>query len=101
MNAPLLRQPEATSFPRLPQRISAEFSHLDHVEADEATCFNPYVWRCDGLFFLCRDIKRGGKGCLICLKADETRFSLERSVWQPRVLSCLRLPQVASPVWLS
>lgn len=101
MKSLLLRQPEATSFARLPQIFTNEIKRLLCVEADEATCFDPYVWRCVVLFFLWGDIKRVRKGCLICLKGDETRFNVERSVRQPRISSCLRLPQVASPVWLS
>ena len=101
MNALSLRQPEATSLARLPQHFTNEFSLLHRGEADEATCFNPYVWRCDGEFFLCSNIERVSKGCLICLNADESPDCVEQKVRQPRFQDRLKLPQVASAVCLS
>jgi hypothetical protein len=56
-----LRRPEATSNPRLPHCIHFEISRLAGAEADEATCSNPYVWKCAVSVVLWRYKKGSGR----------------------------------------
>lgn len=93
-----VRQPEATSISRLPHCIDLEISRLTGAEADEATCFNPYVWLCVVPAVLCRNIKRVAEGCLIRLNRQNRPVIIGPKLRQPRFQSCLRLPQVASSV---
>jgi hypothetical protein len=95
-SAPKLRQPEATSISRLPHCIHLEISRLTGAEADEATCFNPYVWLCVVPAVLCRNIKRVAESCLIRLNHQNSPGIIGKKLRQPRSQGCLRLPQVAS-----